>query len=266
MKNIKSLIVAVAVSLVLGACSTPKLGYFQGVQNGQSYELSQPIFVTLQPGDKLSILVSSKDPNLAYLFNLPIVGHYRTTSSEQSLNTNQVASYTIDPNGNIEFPVLGEMHVAGLTRKEVAQKIKHELVSRELLKDPTITVDFLDLTYGVMGEVRNPGRYGFDHDKLTLLDALSRAGDLTIYGVRENVLVAREENGRQTYYRVNLSNADDLYSSPVFYLKPNDIVYIEPNGRRAKESTEAGTAFSQPSLWISVASLLTTITMFIVKK
>lgn len=265
MKNFKSIIVAAAMSLMLGACSAPKLGYFQGVQNAQSYELSQPIFVTLQPGDKLSILVSSKDPNLAYLFNLPIVGHYRTSSSDQSLNSNQVASYTIDQNGNIEFPVLGELHVSGLTRKEVAQIVKKELISRELLKDPTVTVDFLDLTYGVIGEVKSPGRYGFDHDKLTLLDALSRAGDLTIYGVRENVLVAREENGRQTYYRVDLTNADELYKSPVFYLKPNDIIYIEPNARRAKESTEMGVSLAQPSLWISVASLLTTVSVLIFK-
>lgn len=265
MKIFKTLAVAAAMALALCACETPKLGYFQNVQSGQSYDVSKPIFVTLQPGDKLSILVSSKDPNLAYLFNLPIVGHYRTSTSEQSLNSNQVASYTLDKDGNIDFPVLGELHVSGLSRKEVATLIKTNLIDRQLLKDPMVVVDFLDLTYGVMGEVRNPGRYGFDHDKLTILDALSRAGDLTIYGMRENVLVAREDNGRQSYYRVNLTNADELYSSPVFYLKPNDIIYIEPNTRRAKESTEMGNALSQPGLWVSVASLLTSVAVLIFK-
>lgn len=265
MKILKTITVAVAMALALCACETPKLGYFQNVQSGQSYDVSKPLFVTLQPGDKLSILVSSKDPNLAYLFNLPIVGHYRTSSSEQSLNSNQVASYTIDKEGNIDFPVVGELHVSGLNRKEVATLVKNTLIERQLLKDPVVIVDFLDLTYGVMGEVRNPGRYGFDHDKLTILDALSRAGDLTIYGLRENVLVAREESGRQTYYRVNLTNADELYSSPVFYLKPNDIIYIEPNTRRAKESTEMGNALAQPGLWVSVASLLTSVAVLIFK-
>lgn len=178
MKIFKNLTMVAAVALMLGACSTPKLGYFQSVQSGQSFDVSKPLFVTLQPGDKLSVLVSSKDPNLAYLFNLPIVGHYRTTTSDQTLNSNQVASYTIDQNGNIDFPVVGEMHVAGLNRKEVATLIKNTLIQRELLKDPMVIVDFLDLTYGVMGEVKNPGRFGFDHDKLTILDALSRAGDL----------------------------------------------------------------------------------------
>ena len=117
----------------------------------------------------------------------------------------------------------------------------------------------------LLTSLKSPGRYGFDHDKLTILDALSRAGDLTIYGVRENVLVAREDNGKQTYYRINLTNADELYSSPVFYLKPNDIIYVEPNVKRVKESTEVGNAFSQPSLWISVASLLTSIMVLVFK-
>lgn len=265
MKILSKLAVTAALALTLGACQTPKLGYFQDVQSGQSYDISKPLFVTLQPGDKLSILVSSKDPNLAYLFNLPIVGRLRTNNAEQNLNSNQVSSYTLDSDGNIDFPVVGELHVAGLNRKQVATLIKSTLIERELLKDPTIVVDFLDLTYGVMGEVRSPGRYGFDHDKLTLLDALSRAGDLTIYGKRENVLVAREENGRQTYYRVNMTNADELYRSPVFYLKPNDIVYVEPNTRRAKESTEYGTSFNQPSLWVSIASLLSSVAVLIWK-
>lgn len=266
MKKFNNLILTAAVALMMGACSAPKLGYFQGVQSGQSYDVSNPSFVTLQPGDKLSVLVSSKDPNLAYLFNLPIVGRYRTTTSDQSLNTNQVASYTVDADGMIDFPVLGNIKLAGMTRKEISVYIKNQLISKELLKDPIVTVDFLDLTYGVMGEVKNPGRFGFDHDKITLLDALSRAGDLTIYGQRENVMVVRDENGRQTYYRVNLANADELYSSPVFFLRPNDIIYVEPNTRREKEATAIGTALSQPSLWISVASLLTTITVLIVRK
>lgn len=263
--RIKKLLLSASVGLMLGSCSTPQLGYFHGVQSGQTYDVSAPKFVTLQPGDKLSILVSSKDPNLAYLFNLPIVGHYRTSSSEQSLNSTQVASYTVDKDGSIDFPVLGEMRVAGLSRKEVSSLIKSELIRKELLKDPIVIVDFLDLTYGVMGEVKNPGRYGFDHDKLTILDALSRAGDLTIYGLRDNVLVAREDNGKQTYYRVNLTNADELYTSPVFYLKPNDLIYVEPNTKRVKESTEVGNAFSQPTLWLSVASLLTSVSVLVFK-
>ncbi len=265
MKRITKIATAAIAALAMCACSTPKLGYFQGVETGQSYDVSKPLFVTMQPGDRLSIIVSSKDPNLAYLFNLPVVGRIRTESGEQNFNSNQVANYTIDKDGNIDFPVIGSLHLAGLTRKEVATLVKTTLIERQLLKDPTVTVDFLDLTYGVMGEVKSPGRYTFDHDKLTLLDALSRAGDLTIYGLRENVLIAREDDGRQTYYRVNLTNADELYKSPVFYLKPNDIIYVEPNTRRAREASETGNSFTQPTLWVSIASLLTSVAVLIWK-
>ena len=259
MKTLKTIVLSAAAALMLVSCEAPKLGYFQGVESGQAFEMSQPTFVTLQPGDKLSILVSSKDPNLAYLFNLPIVGHYRTSTSDQSLNSNQIASYTIDQNGNIDFPVIGELHVAGLNRKEVATLVKKTLVERELLKDPMVTVDFLDLTYGVIGEVKNPGRFGFDHDKLTLLDAISRAGDLTIHGIRENVLVAREENGKQTYYRVDLTNAGSLYTSPVFYLKPNDIVYIRKIKGQSFRINSAGTAVGVVAATISFGVFVYTI-------
>ncbi|MCF0180666.1 MAG: polysaccharide biosynthesis/export family protein [Muribaculaceae bacterium] len=264
MKSLK-LLTAAALALTLGACSTPQLGYFQGVQSGQSFDVSKPVFATFQPGDKLSILVSSKDPSLAYVFNLPVVGNYRPNTEDNPI-TNRVSNYTIDQDGTIDFPVLGKIHIAGMTRREVADYIKNQLVTKELLKDPTITIEPIDLTYGVMGEVKSPGRYAFDHDKLTLLDALSRSGDLTIYGQRENVLVARTENGKQTYYRVDLTNADQLYASPVFYLRPNDIIYIEPNKRRAKESSEVGNTLAQPTLWVSVASLLTSVAVLIFRK
>ncbi|MBQ0115412.1 MAG: polysaccharide export protein [Bacteroidales bacterium] len=250
---------------MMASCTTPRVGLFQNAESGSSFKIQSPQFVLLQPGDKLSILVSSKDPQLAYLFNLPIVGHYRTTSSEQGLNINQVASYTVDQNGCIDFPVVGEMKLAGMTKKEISQYIKNTLINKGYLKDPQVTVDFLDLTFGVIGEVKNPGRFAFDHDKITLLDAISRAGDLTIYGIRENVLVTREENGEQKFYRINMTNVEEIYSSPVYYLKPNDIIYVEPNDKKAKESTIVGATYNSPSFWLSVASVLTSMSVLIFK-
>ena len=134
-----------------------------------------------------------------------------------------------------------------------------------MLKDPTVTVDFRDMYFSVTGEVKNPGRFVIDHDKVTILDALSQAGDLTIYGRRDNVLVMRQEGKTQNVYRIDLANADQLYTSPVFYLQQNDMIYVEPNTRRAKEATELGISFSNPSLWLSAASLLTTISVLIFK-
>ena len=253
------------VCFTLTSCQAPKLGYFQDVQSGQLQTLQEPKLVTIQPGDKLSILVGSKDPGLAYLFNLQIVGRYKTSQSDANLSTSQVASYTLDENGCIDFPVLGKLDIKGKTRSEVAAFIKNELVSRDLLKDPIVTVDFLDLYFSVMGEVKSPGRFLMDHDKTTLIDALSRAGDLTINGRRDNVLVIRETDGKQVAYRIDLTDLQSLYNSPVYYLKQGDMIYIEPNEKKARESTATGNAFLQPSLWISIASLLTTISVLIFK-
>lgn len=263
--KITKLLLLISLALVVASCTAPKLGYFQDVQSGQLQELQAPKLVTAQPGDKLSILVGSKDPNLAYLFNLQIVGRYKTSQSDASLNTSQVASYTLDVNGEIDFPVLGKISLQGMTRSQIAAYIKNELISRDLLKDPVVTVDFLDLFFSVMGEVNTPGRFLMDHDKTTIIDALSRAGDLTINGKRENVLVMREENGNQMAYRVDLTNIQSLYNSPVYYLKQGDLIYVEPNEKKAREATAAGNAFLQPTLWISLASLLTSVSVLIFK-
>ena len=136
----------------------------------------------------------------------------------------------MDSKGDIDFPVLGKLHVQDMTREEVAVYIKKELQSHDLIKDPVVTVEFMNLSVNVMGEVNRPGRYNIDKDHLTILDALSQAGDLTIYGKREKVLVLRNENGKQRVYGINLCSADHLYSSPVYYLQQNDVVYVEPNG------------------------------------
>ena len=130
--------------------------------------------------DKISILVNSKDPLLMDLFNLPIISRQIGIRSEAS-NNQGMSGYTINKDGNIDFPVLGHIHVAGMTREEIALCIKEELISKNLVKDPVVTVEFMNLTVSVLGEVANPGRFNIDKDRLTLLDALSMAGDLTVY-------------------------------------------------------------------------------------
>ena len=152
-----------------------------------------------------------------------------------------------------------------MTREEVAVYIKKELQSHDLIKDPVVTVEFMNLSVNVMGEVNRPGRYNIDKDHLTILDALSQAGDLTIYGKREKVLVLRNENGKQRGYGINLCSADHLYSSPVYYLQQNDVVYVEPNDTKARQSTVNGNNVRSTSFWISLASLLTTISVLIFK-
>ena len=265
MKFYKIIIVAASV-LVLVACSTSKeISYFQDLRPGESeLTLAAPMEIKIQPKDKLSILVNSQDLRLTNLFNLPIVS--QQVGQESSSGTNRgLSGYTVDSKGDIDFPVLGKLHVQDMTREEVAVYIKKELQSHDLIKDPVVTVEFMNLSVNVMGEVNRPGRYNIDKDHLTILDALSQAGDLTIYGKREKVLVLRNENGTQRVYGINLCSADHLYSSPVYYLQQNDVVYVEPNDTKARQSTVNGNNVRSTSFWISLASLLTTISVLIFK-
>lgn len=265
MKFCRIIIVAASV-LVLGSCATPgKISYFQDLRPGESeLELTDPVEIKIQPKDKVSILVNSQDMRLTNLFNLPIVS--QQVGQEISTGTNRgLSGYTVDSNGNVDFPVLGEIHIQGMTREEVASHIKQELQSNDLVKDPVVTVEFMNLSIDVMGEVNSPGRYSIDKDRLTVLDALSLAGDLTIYGKRERVLVLRNEGGAQRVYGIDLCSADHLYSSPAYYLQQNDVVYVEPNDTKARQSTVNGNNVRSTSFWISLASLLTSIAVLIAK-
>lgn len=262
----KNLLLAVSI-LLLGSCSTSKkISYFQDLRPGESeLTLAAPIEIKIQPKDKLFILVSSQDPRLMNLFNLPIVSQQVGLEGSNSSSSRGVSGYTVDAKGNIDFPVLGELHIAGLTREEVAARIKSELQSHDLIKDPVVTVEYMNLGIAVMGEVNRPGRYNIDKDNITILDALSLAGDLTIFGKREKVLVLRREDGRQRVYGVNLCSAEYLYSSPVYYLQQNDVVYVEPNDTKARQATVNGNNVRSTSFWISLTSLLTTIAVLIFK-
>lgn len=264
MKFCKIILVAASV-LVLGSCSTPKqISYFQDLRPGESeLTLTAPTEIKIQPKDKLSILINSQDLRLTNLFNLPIIS--QQVGQETSSNTNRgMSGYTVDSKGNIDFPVLGTLHVQDMTREEVAAYIKKELQSHDLIKDPVVTVEFMNLTVSVMGEVSRPGRYNIDKDHLTILDALSQAGDLTIYGKREKVLVLRNEEGKQRVYGVDLCSGEHVYSSPVYYLQQGDVVYVEPNDTKARQSTVNGNNVRSTSFWISLASLLTSIAILIV--
>lgn len=267
MIRIVHLIAAGLILLGLGSCASPRnIAYMQDTGAGMRREGAVQIPVTVLPGDKISIVVNSKNPELAEIFNLPVTTHRigQPMNSAYSYNQ-QMSSYTVDSDGNIDFPVLGEVHVAGLKREQIAEHIKNALVSKDLVKDAVVIVEFMNMGVSVMGEVNRPGRFNIDRDYLTLLDALSMAGDLTIYGKRENVLVIRQENGGETYYRVNLCDGQSLHASPVYYLRQNDIVYVEPNDVRARQSTLNGNNVRTASFWISLASLLTTLSVLIFK-
>ncbi len=256
--------------LGLVGCSAPKnVAYFQDAEyiRGMALQPEQPL--RLRPNDKINIVVNSADPMLMQQFNL-----YANTYSNRSLGTtvipqtssgnvsssgSMMLAYTVDEQGDINFPVLGKVAVKGMTRKEVSAYICNRLLARDLIKDPVVTVEYVNLSVMVLGEVNHPGRIDILRDNYTILDAIADAGDLTINGRRENVLVMRDVDGENQTYAINMCDLQEILSSPAFYLQQNDVVYVAPNDKRKRESRSTGNTFSQPSLWISLASLLTTL-------
>lgn len=250
---------------VLASCKTyEKINYMQDVRVDTPVEVSVNQGIRIQPQDMLSIVVSSKTPELAMIFNLPVVSYQAGSEVVSGAGTQRLLGYVVDNNGEIDFPVLGKIKVAGLTRWEVQEYIKKTIIDAGLMKDLVVTVEFMNFKISIMGEVNSPGTYTINGDKVTLLEALSMARDLTIYGKRDGVYVVREENGVRTTYNVDLRSVS-LFDSPVYYLRQNDVVYVEPNKVRAGQSTINENSLKSVSLWISIGSFLTSLAVLIFK-
>ena len=265
---------SMAVALVLGSCSTPQnIAYFPELHTGSMVQTEKMLEIKLKPEDKLSIIVTTQDPALSNLFNLVTVPNRlgQTTSSNSTIGNMgtggnaYVSYYTIDSKGDIMFPVLGKLHIAGLTREQIAAKIADDLRKEDLVKDPIVTVEFANTGLSVLGEVNKPGRYEFNKDHLTIIDAIAMAGDLKMNGVRENILVLRNVGGgKQEAYRVNLLDAQSLASSPVYYMQQDDMIYVEPNDKAKRETTATGNSAYNPSFWVSLGSLGLTVATLII--
>ncbi len=268
-KILKRCLLLAACAALLSSCATPKeVVYFQDLQQTDgTLAAVQAKEIRVRPDDKISIIVNSRDPQLTDLFNLPYVSRQlgQTLRSVTSTygQSQGVSGYTVDSEGNIDFPVLGKIHVEGMTREEIGRCIKDELIGQDLVKDPIVTVEFMNLTVSVMGEVAKPGRYAIERDRITILDALSMAGDLTIYGRRDAVMVQRMEGDTLQVYQLNLVSGQDVYNSPAFYLQQNDLVYVAPNDVKVRESTVNGNNIRSTSFWISLGSLLTSVAVLV---
>lgn len=253
-------LVCVAV-LFTGCRSSKKIVYLQDVVPLKQQEIEQKYEVFIHNDDLLSIMVNSKNPELALPFNMPLVSYQL---GSESPGAQRVLGYLVDVNGNIDFPILGKLHVAGLTRLQLTEMIKERLISEDLIKDPIVTVQFLNYKISVMGEVSRPGSFNISSDRVTLLEALSMAGDLTIYGRRDRVAVIREKDGKRTILFHDLRSSD-IFNSPCYYLQQNDIVYVEPNKVKAEQSginqnKSVGVWLSAASILVSIASLVVTLT------
>ena len=266
-KKLRKLIVPVCAVLVFSACSTPKnIAYFTDVNNGATIAIAESKGITLRPSDKLSIVVNTKSAELNNVLNLPAITHVIGSSEALSLNQSQgMSGYTIDPDGNIDFPLIGKVKAAGYTRTELAAKLKELLETKDAAKDAVVTVEFLNIGFSVLGEVNSPGFHSFINDKTTLLQGLSRAGDLSLYGNRNNVKVIRMQDGQQQVYVVNIQDTEGMMKSPAYILQQNDIIYVEPNDYRKRQATANASEVTKASFWLSAISAIATLAVLIFK-
>ena len=266
--------IGVMVAAATVSCATPgNIAYFQDLGNDVAVAPAQAQPIRLKPADQISIVVSSRDPQVTAMFNLPYYTNRLggsqsldlTSSSAVANNSQSISAYTIDSKGNIDFPIIGQIQVAGLTREQAAERVKQILIDSKQIKDPVVTVEFMNLTVDVLGEVARPGRFRIDRDGFTVLDALSLAGDLTINGQRENVLLIRRDGQNERSYAIDLTNSSSLYSSPAFYLQQGDLIYVTPNDKRQRESTVNGNNVRSTSFWFSAASLATSVILLVLR-
>ena len=249
---------------LLYSCSTPKdIAYFQNAMQLQGMALQAEQKFRLRPEDKISIVVSSSNPMLEQQFTLTsrgnsnnILGPETLPATVSSGSGNSIIAYTVDEQGTIDFPVLGKIRVEGMTREEVAAYIKERLIARELVSEPIVTVEYVNMSVNVLGEVSSPGNVPITKDHFTVIDALAKSGDLTINGNRRAVMVSRNNNGVNEVHQIDLTDMQQTMLSDGYYLQQNDLVYVTPNDKRKRDSTNTGNIFYTPYIWMSIISML----------
>ena len=251
-------------ALLLASCATNKrAAYIQQVQTDIPTAIEQDYQIRIKPLDRLTVTINSKDPELAAPFNA--ASSYNSLnglSSYSSSSNGNLQILTVDKEGKIQLPIIGEIDCDGLTRNELANKIENTIRENGMVHDPIVIIQFADVKFSVLGEVARPGQFSITKDRISLFDALAMAGDLTIYGQRENVALIREENGMRTVHYFDLKNPDIL-TSPYFYLQQDDVVYVTPNKYKAQAgeiNQNRSFYISLVSVAVSVATLLVTIT------
>lgn len=223
-----TLLTCLLIGLLSSCVNTKQAIYFDGVQTEQftTKGIPHPLPI-IRPNDLLSISVSSPNPDASLPFNAPNITS--THASSTTGTTVQASGYLVNPDGNIQFPFLGKIKAEGLTKLELQDEIRHQLASKGLLIDPIVSVRYLNYKVSVLGEVARPSVFTIPNERVSMLEAIGLAGDLTIYAQRDNVLLIRElDNGKRHTTRIDLTS-QDILSSPDYYLLPNDIIYIEPN-------------------------------------
>ena len=245
MNVMKKSLCLLAALVLLASCSSPKkVLYFQDIDKTQLQELANSYQAVIKKDDNLSIIVTGPDKSVVMPYNMTLsetLGNYN--NPERS-----TIGYLVDSNGNIQFPILGTIHVEGMTRNELCEYLTRQ-ISKDV-KDPIVHVSFRNYKVTVLGEVRSPGTYTMESEKVNVLQAISRAGDLTLMAKREDIMLLREEEGKIVCHKLDLKRSH-LLDSPYFFLQQNDVLYIPPSTGRVATGTNT------LSFWTSIISSVT---------
>ncbi len=257
MKSFKLLVVAAAV--LLASCGTQKKSilYLQDAVADQPETIVNQYELKIKPSDILGVTVNSRYAELAAPFNLSSITFQNATTGKAT--GNQAQGQVVDDAGFISMPVLGKIKAAGLTRSELAADIEQRLITGGHIKDPVVNIQFLNFKINVLGEVSRPGEFAINSDRVTLFDALSMAGDITDYGVKERITVIREQNGQRTIAYLDATSTD-VFKSPYYYLQQNDIIIVDPDEIKQTNVTVNQKGRNTLSTVTSILSILVTVT------
>lgn len=238
--------------LVLSSCSKRNITYFSNLDPNQEGQYSNKIElepIRIQKGDELEIKVTTLNPESNLLFNYGVISTGDQVNYE-AIGSYNMAKYIVDSEGNIDFPILGKVNLAGRTREEAKQKLTDLLA--KLVTDPRVEISISNFRITVLGEVNNPSSFTIDSDKITILEALGLAGDMTVYGKRENVMIIREDENGKKLFRVNM-NDKALLNSKDYYLMQNDVLYVEADKKKLVQADINPTSIAIMSIVSSIA-------------
>ncbi len=254
--TIKLTIVAGAIAALMAGCSsTEEIAYVKDAPRDTVSEITGEFTKGIQANDLLSIYVESESPEVTIQFNQETNKIAYANGTVINPGSSVVTGYLVNRDGDINFPVLGKIHVLGMTHEQLAKDLENRLVSDGHILDATVTVKLMNFKVSVLGDVMKPGMIQATGERLTIFEALSMVGDMTIYGQRKNVTVIREENGQRTIGEIDLTAAD-VFESPYYYLHQNDVVYVEPNLKKKKSANRDPMLMTYISSAVSIVSML----------
>ena len=263
MKRIKAFALLLGVVVLASCASQKRVIYLQDTQADEQIKIAQDYQIRIKPLDRLTVVVNSKDPELAVPFNSATSYNSLTGGQTASASTSQSLQVrTVDEAGFLEMPIIGKVQCNGLTRHELAEAIAGKIREGGYINDPTVNVQFDDMKISVIGEVARPGQYNVTRDKISIFDALAMAGDMTVFGIRTEVAVQREVNGVRSIEYLDLTSKE-IFNSPAFYIQQNDVIYVKPNKYKAQTgefNQNRSFYLSLVSTAISVATLIVTLT------